>query len=455
MSQSPSGKRPRTESAPASRHDQDEPLRYLNGWGGYLSTEALPKALPDLGNTPQRCPYGLYAEQVNGTSFTKAKHANQRIWFYRCLPSANHKAFRKLDSSRYLMCQATDESTIEQIRWMPLPMPTAKKNFIEGMVAYCGAGDPSMKAGIKIFLYACNANMVDCSFTSSDGDFLIVPEHGTLTVTTECGKMELPSGFIGVIPRGIRFSVDVPATGARGYIAEVFDSHFELPPLGIIGANGNANLRDFEVPVAAFERRTCPWTCYQLFNNELFAYDQDHSPFDVVAWHGNYHPYRYDLAKFCAINTVTYDHLDPSIFCVLTAQTGEFGVACCDFVIFPPRWMVGEKTFRPPYYHKNVMTEFMGNIRGTYEAKEKGFLPGGASLHSHMAAHGPEAEVFEKASTVALAPTPPKHDSLAFMFESYYTFKLSKFANSNLKDPEYMNCWAGLKCNFDAARRDQ
>lgn len=450
-------KKARTETGVRATKGADEPhepIKYHNGFGGYISTEALPKALPDLGNTPQQCPYGLYAEQISGTAFTKAKHANLRTWWYRCLPSAAHQRYHKLDSKKYLMCEQPTENQIEQIRWMPLPMPSTSKNFIEGMVMYCGSGDPTMKAGIRIYLYACNADMVDCSFTSSDGDLLIIPEHGTLDIMTECGRMELPSGFIGVIPRGIRFQVKVPAQGgARGYICEAYDSHFELPPLGVIGANGNANLRDFEVPAAAFERRECKWTCFQLFNNEMFSMEQDHSPFDVVAWHGNYYPWRYDLAKFCAINTVSYDHLDPSIFCVVTAQTGEAGVACCDLAIFPPRWMVAEKTFRPPYYHKNCMSEFMGNVRGTYEAKEKGFLPGGASLHSHMAAHGPEAEVFEKASTCQLGPVPPKHDSLAFMFESYYTFKLSKWAAANLQDPDYMKCWGGLKCHFDPDRR--
>lgn len=424
---------------------------YMNGFQGHFSTEAVKGALPSVGNTPQQCPYGLYAEQINGTSFTKVKHANLRTWWYRIRPSAGHSRYQKVDKSaeKFPVCLEPNQANVEQLRWSPLPMPTKKTTFVEGMVTYCGAGDPSMKAGLRCILYACNADMVNQAYCSSDGDMLILPEHGTLDITTECGKLEVPHGFLVVIPRGIRFSVNVPASGARGYICEVFDNHFELPPMGVIGANGLSNSRDFETPVAWYEDRKVKFQCFQKYCGEMFTYEQDHSPFDVVAWHGNYAPYRYDLAKYCAINTVTYDHLDPSIFCVLTSQTGEAGVASCDFVIFPPRWMVAEKTFRPPYYHKNTMSEFMGNLRGVYEAKiDGGFRPGGATLHSCMAAHGPEAQVHDKASKVDLEPTPPNYDHLAFMFESTYIMKLTSYAASNNVDENYYKCWHGLESHF-------
>jgi len=302
-----------------------------------------------------------------------------------------------------------------------------------------------------VHLYACNQSMKDCSFSSADGDLLVVPQEGPLRVTTECGILDVPPGHIVLIPRGIRFAVAIEGP-SRGYVAEVFDSHFELPSLGVIGANGLSNAHDFEAPVAAFEdREGITWTNYTKYCGAMWRFTQPHSPFDVVAWRGNYYPLRYDLARFCAVNAVNYDHLDPSIFCVLTAPTGEPGVASCDFVIFPPRWMVAERTFRPPYYHKNVMSEFMGNIRGTYEAKVKagGFLPGGASLHSHMVAHGPEAAVFEKASQAELQPMPPKHSDLAFMFESYYTMKLTPFAaTAAFKDHTYLDCYKGFIKHF-------
>jgi homogentisate 1,2-dioxygenase len=428
----------------------DDQLSYHSGFGNYVSSEALPGALPSPHNTPQVCPYGLYAELLSGTSFTKVRHASKKVWMYRIFPSASHGSWTKLDQAHYKMCLQPCVTTPEQRRWKPMPMPTTATTFVEGLTCYCGAGDPKAKGGLRIHLYACNRSMVDSSFCNSDGDFLFVPEHGTLTLKTEMGVLVVPSGHIAVVQRGIKFAVEVPETGARGYVCEVFDGNFELPPMGVIGTNGLANNRDFEMPVAAFEDKSCKWTCFQKFGGELWSYPQEHSPFDVVAWHGNYVPYRYDLAKFCVINSVSYDHLDPSIFCVVTAQTAEPGVATCDFVIFPPRWMVQEKTFRPPYYHRNTMTEFMGNIRGVYEAKEEGFLPGGATLHSCMAAHGPETQVFEKASTCTLEPQPPKNDALAFMFETTYIMQLTSYAASENVDANYQKCWGGFKKHFKA-----
>ena len=448
MSSSQDTKRRRTETGAVTTTGGN--FEYMRGFGSHFSTEALEGALPEVGNTPAKCPYGLYAEQISGTAFTKVRHANQRSWWYRIRPSADH--------SRYQPCQQFGSSvqectngTPEQIRWKPLPMPTTPTTFLEGLHCYCGAGDPATKAGTRIYVYACNQSMGDSSLCNSDGDYLIVPEHGTLDIKTEFGRLTVPSGHICVIQRGMRFTVDVPTTGARGYVCEVYDNHFELPPRGVIGANGLSNERDFETPVAWYEDRDVKWTCYQKYCDKMFTFTQNHSPYDVVAWHGNYAPYRYDLAKFCTVNTVSYDHLDPSIFCVLTSQTGEPGVASCDFVIFPPRWMVAQNTFRPPYYHKNLMSEFMGNIRGVYEAKEEGFLPGGGSLHSCMAAHGPEVSVFDKASNGTNNAVPPNNDCLAFMFESTYMLKMTASGMNENRDQKYtdMGAWNGFKKNFN------
>ena len=424
--------------------------RYMTGWQTYAQTEVLEGAIPAVGNTPQKCPYGLYAEQINGTSFTKAKHANLRTWQYRIRPSAsiNHD-WKPLDNAKFHQTQAPTVVTPESRRWKPLPMPKEPTMFFEGLHAYAGAGAAEGKAGLRCCVYACNKSMVNCSYSSSDGDMLLVPQVGTLDITSEMGRLEVPSGFIAVMPRGVKFSVAVPAEGARGYVCEVFDGHFETPPMGVIGANGLSNLKDFEIPVAHYEDKDVKWTHYQKFNELMFSVGIDHSPFNVVAWSGNYYPFRYDLSKYCVINTVSFDHLDPSIFCVLTAQTGEPGVASCDFVIFPPRWMVATDTFRPPYYHQNTMSEFMGNVAGTYEAKpDGGFQPGGVTLHNTMTPHGPAVEVFEKASNVELKPGAPMPDTMAFMFESTYMMKLTPFAAENLVDREYADCWKGFKKHF-------
>jgi homogentisate 1,2-dioxygenase len=440
-------------------------FKYQSGYGNMFETEALPGALPERGNTPQKCAYGLYAEQINGSAFTAVPRSeNLRTWWYRIRPSiAGHGPWTKLDDGTgaptqwsNALCEPT-VSTPEQIRWQPLPMPAegTKRTFVDGLHCYCGAGDPAAKAGIRIYVYACNADMTNQAFSSSDGDFLIVPQEGSLTLKTECGHLEVPSGFICVVPRGIRFSVvNVPASGARGYVAECFDSHFSMPPMGVIGTNGLTAHRDVEYPVAAYEDIDTPTKCFVKYCGSMWSYDVDHSIFDVVAWHGNYAPFRYDLAKYCVINSVSFDHLDPSIFCVFTAQTAVPGVACCDFVIFPPRWMVQDKSFRPPYYHRNCMSEFMGNIRGAYEAKKEGFLPGGASLHSHMQAHGPEAKVFDAASNAKLVPERAPEENLAFMFESYYTLKLTKFAAENLRDSHYLACWSGFKKYFNPEKKE-
>lgn len=448
----------RTESANATARDgadatSADAAGYMTGFCCELKSEALPGALPEKGNTPQKCAYGLYAEQLTCTAFTKPRHTNFRSWQYRIRPSAaDHGEYKEVAGLH--ITDACDVTTPQQLRWMPPPLPTKRTTFVEGLMTYCGAGDPAMRAGIRIYVYACNASMVNESFNSSDGEMLIVPQLGTLQVTTEFGKLEVPSNFICVIPRGVKFSVAVPASGARGYVCEVFNSRFELPPLGAIGSNGLSNARDFEAPVAAYEDREVTWTHRQKYCDKLFEYTQGHSPFDVVAWHGNVFPYRYDLDKFCVINSVSFDHLDPSIFCVVTAQTGEAGVAVCDFVIFPPRYMVQENTFRPPYYHRNIMAEFMGNIRGVYEAKtDGGFIPGGATLHSPMAAHGPAADVHEKASNAPLTPQAPDPRSQAFMFESAYTMKLTQFAANNFRDANYSGCWKGFKKHFNPNER--
>ncbi|KAL5457206.1 hypothetical protein EMCRGX_G034451 [Ephydatia muelleri] len=403
-----------------------EDLKYHPGFGAEISTEALPHALPKGQNNPQVCPYGLYCEQLSGTAFTAPRESNKRSW----------------------------PPTPNQLRWAPFDVPgeNEKTDWVDGLATVCGAGDPKCREGIAVHVYACNKSMGDRCFYNSDGDFLIVPQLGALHIVSEFGQLYVKPNEIVIIPQGIRFTVNVFGP-TRGYILEVFNGHFQLPNLGPIGANGLANPRDFLSPVAWYEDRELPgndYTVISKFQGKLFAAKQKNSPFDVVAWHGNYYPYKYDLKNFMVINAVAFDHADPSIFTVLTCPTTKPGVAAADFVIFPPRWCVQEHTFRPPYFHRNCMSEFMGLIQGVYEAKEGGFNLGGATLHSMMTPHGPDNAVFVKASTAELKPV--KLDgTMAFMFESSFSMAVTEWGGRtcNKLDAEYHKCWQPLKSHFD------
>ncbi|XP_018023257.1 homogentisate 1,2-dioxygenase [Hyalella azteca] len=426
-------------------------LKYLSGFGSELATEALEGALPEGQNSPQVCPYGLYAEQLSGTAFTAPREANKRAWLYRIRPSVVHKPF-VASSSKHNLDYDFDSRhpNPNQLRWKPFSLPSARTTWVEGLHTVCGAGDPKSRHGVAIHVYLCNTSMVDSAFCNADGDLLIVPQQGTLHLTTEFGLLKVGVGEIVVVQQGMRFAVEVSGA-ARGYVLEVYDAHFVLPNLGPIGANGLANPRDFLAPVAAYEDRDVPFTIIQKYQNHLFEARQDHSCFDVVAWHGNYYPYKYDLNRFMVVNATAFDHCDPSIFTVLTCPSLKPGVAIADFVIFPPRWAVQEHTFRPPYYHRNTMTEFMGLLYGNYEAKETGFLPGGATLHSMMTPHGPDAQCFNAASTEALVPKRVADGTQSFMFETSLGLGLTEWGEKTCCaiDDEYFKCWQPLAKNFD------
>ncbi|TMI10266.1 MAG: homogentisate 1,2-dioxygenase [Betaproteobacteria bacterium] len=424
-------------------------LRYQPGFGSELATEALPGALPQGQNSPQKVGYGLYAEQFSGTAFTAPRHANRRSWLYRLRPAVAHGGFRLLDA-RLLKSAPFEEVATPptQLRWDPLPLPTAPTDFVEGLATMAGNGDRAMQAGIGVHIYTCNRSMHGRYFYDADGELLLVPQQGALQLGTELGRLDVKPGEIALIPRGLRFQVALEDATARGYVCENYGASFRLPELGPIGANGLANARDFLAPVAAFEDRDGDFELVAKFAGNLWSAPIDHSPLDVVAWHGNHVPYKYDLARFNTFNTVSFDHPDPSIFTVLTSPSDTPGTANVDFVIFPPRWIVAEHTFRPPWFHRNVMSEFMGLIHGVYDAKAEGFAPGGASLHNCMSGHGPDAATFDKASKVALAPHKIE-DTLAFMFESRYVIRPTRFA---LETPQlqkdYLDCWKGLAKHF-------
>ncbi|VAI00136.1 unnamed protein product [Triticum turgidum subsp. durum] len=381
---------------------------YLSGLGNSFASEAVPGALPADGhNSPLLCPLGLYAEQLSGTSFTTPRHRNLRTWMYRIKPSVTHDPFHPRDPPNpRLLADFHDPraalATPTQLRWRPADLPPrdadADLDFVDGLYTVCGAGSSFLRHGFAVHMYAANKSMDGCAFCNADGDFLIVPQQGS--------------------------------------------------------ANGLASARDFLSPTAWFEQAHRPgYIIVQKYGGELFTATQDFSPFNVVAWHGNYVPYKYDLSKFCPFNTVLFDHADPSVNTVLTAPTDKPGVALLDFVIFPPRWLVAENTFRPPYYHRNCMSEFMGLIYGVYEAKADGFLPGGASLHSCMTPHGPDTKTYEATISKLGGPdanTPTRlSGTLAFMFESALIPLVCRWAlESPSRDLDYYQCWIGLKSHF-------
>ncbi|KAK1320058.1 Homogentisate 1,2-dioxygenase [Acorus calamus] len=439
----------------------EEP-EYQSGFGNHFSSEARPGALPRGQNSPLICPFGLYAEQISGTSFTAPRKHNQRSWFYRIKPSVTHKPFdRRVPRHNRLVGEfdrSTSSATPTQLRWRPADVPDSPVDFVDGLYTVCGAGSAFLRHGYAIHMYAANKSMDNCAFCNADGDFLIVPQQGRLWITTECGRLFVSPGEIVVLPQGLRFLVDLPDGPSRGYVAEVFGVHFQLPDLGPIGANGLAAPRDFLVPTAWFEEKFHPgYTIVQKFGGDLFVAEQDFSPFNVVAWHGNYVPYKYDLNKFCPFNTVLIDHGDPSINTVLTAPSDKPGIALLDFVIFPPRWLVSEHTFRPPYYHRNCMSEFMGLIYGVYDAKADGFLPGGASLHSCMTPHGPDTKTFEATIAHGKGADPFRiKDTMAFMFESYLIPRVCPWVlDSPYLDCDYYQCWIGLKSHFSSEGSDR
>lgn len=426
-------------------------LQYQSGFGNHFSTEAVPGALPHGQNSPQRAPLGLYAEQLSGSPFTAPRHLNRRTWTYRIRPSVTHKPF-EIAEQKQVRSGPFDEvpTPPNQMRWNPLPIPTEPTDFVDGIVTMGGNGDPAVQNGVAIHLYAANQSMKDRFFYNADGEMLIVPQLGSLVFHTELGTLAVRPGEICVIPRGIKFRVELADKEARGYICENYGLNFRLPDLGPIGANGLANSRDFLTPVASYEDLDRNCTITAKFLGKLWQAEIDHSPLDVVAWHGNYAPYKYDLFRFNCINSVSFDHPDPSIFTVLTAPSMVPGTANCDFAIFPPRWMVAENTFRPPWFHRNMMNEFMGLIVGQYDAKAEGFFPGGASLHNCMSGHGPDAETYERASQADLKPY-RLEETMAFMFETQYVVRPTKFAlETKILQHEYYECWQGLKKNYRA-----
>lgn len=426
---------------------------YISGFGNEFATQALPGTLPEGRNSPQKVAHGLYAEQLTGTAFTAPRHANRRSWLYRIRPAAMHGAFSPFEQPRFHNDFQSGPVTPDQLRWDPLPMPEAATDFVEGLFTMAGNGSAEAQAGIGIHLYAANRSMQDRFFYNADGELLIVPQLGRLRIATELGVLEVEPQEIALIPRGVRFRVELVDGTARGYVCENFGAMFRLPDLGPIGSNGLANPRDFLIPEAAFEDidapKDKPFELVGKFQGHLWRADIGHSPLDVVGWHGNYAPCKYDLRRFNAIGTISYDHPDPSIFLVLHSPSDTPGTSNIDFAIFPPRWLVAQDTFRPPWFHRNIASEYMGLIHGTYDAKADGFVPGGSSLHNSMTGHGPDAATFDKASTADLSQPDVISGTMAFMFETRAVIRPTTQAlAANHRQRDYQACWAGLEKHF-------
>jgi homogentisate 1,2-dioxygenase len=430
---------------------------YMSGFGNDFETEALPGALPQGQNSPQRCPYGLYAEQLSGTPFTAPHGINARSWLYRMRPSVKHAScFRRTDVPLWKTASHTPAHGLPlgQLRWDPLPIPNEPLTFVTGLRTMTTAGDVYSQTGMAAHVFHVTQDMEDDYFMNADGELLIVPQTGSLDIATELGRIGIAPGDIAVIPRGTKFKVLLQDGPARGYVCENYGARFTLPSRGPIGANCLANPRDFKTPVASFEDKEKPCRLTVKWCGGFHVAEIGHSPLDVVAWHGNYAPYKYDLRTFAPVGAILFDHPDPSIFTVLTAPSGETGTANVDFVIFPERWQVAEHSFRPPWYHSNIMSEFMGLIFGQYDAKAQGFAPGGISLHNCMLPHGPDKDAFDKASSGELKPQ-KLENTLAFMFETRYPQLVADYA---AKLPElqsdYADCWLGLEKHFDPKRRE-
>lgn len=425
---------------------------YMSGFGNDFETEALDGALPQGQNSPQRCPYGLYAEQLSGTPFTAPRGKNERSWCYRIQPSVKHSnRFKKIEmpfwkSAPHIL---DDIISLGQYRWNPISSDT-KTNFINGMRTMTTAGDVNTQVGMAAHIYVATENMENEYFYSADSELLIVPQEGQLRFFTEMGIIDLEPQEIAIIPRGLLFKVEILNGPARGFVCENYGAKFDLPNRGPIGANCLANPRDFKTPIAAFEDKSITSTVTIKWCGQFHTTEIDHSPLDIVAWHGNYAPCKYDLRTFSPVGALLFDHPDPSIFTVLTAPSGVEGTANIDFVLFRDRWSVAENTFRPPWYHKNIMSELMGNIHGIYDAKPEGFAPGGMSLHNMMLPHGPDMDAFEKATNSELIPQ-KMQNTMSFMFETRFPQHLTSFAakEAPIQD-DYIDCWSSLKKNFSS-----
>ena len=446
-----------------------DPYRYQPGFGNRFATEAIPGVLPQACNTPQRCKYDLISEQLNGTPFVSPRASLLHAWFYRIHPSVAHRPFKRLPKQPDLEATFSPlnpnvEFSPQDLGWDQFSIPSTAEgdeiDFVDVLKTIGGHGDPTVKEGLAVHVYLANAPMRNRAFCNNDGDMLILPQEGRLDIQTEFGRLMARPGELVVIQAGMRFTVTLPDGVGRGYIQEIYGSHYELPELGPVGSNGMALPRDFEIPVASFDVDLSPWEMVVKLAGQLFAYSQDHTPYDVVAWHGNYAPYKYAMEKFVASATVDRDQSDPSIYCVLTARSKIPGVALSDFLVFTPKWSVTRNTFRPPYYHRNVATEIMGMMYGTWHGSATVLAPGGLTYEPSYMPHGESYERWKEATAADLRPERVGEGAMAFMMHISGHVSLTKYAleRSGALQPIQADMWQGFKPGFldhiDQVRED-
>lgn len=424
-------------------------------------SEALPGALPKRQNSPQHPPYGLYPELISGSAFTVPRVKNRYSWLYRIRPTVQHAAFRRADYElwahpRWLNPPFSHPCPPVQFRFRPVQPATADTDFVDGTTTLAASGSPASQEGCSANVYAASTSMSAKGrfLRNADADMLLLPQEGRLIIKSELGELEVEPWELALVPRGITFQVNLASgtSHARGYFLENFGDHFVVPDLGPIGvSSGLAHPRHFLAPEAQYEELKGNFELVSKFLGRLYRSPLSHSPLDVVAWYGSHVPCKYDMRLFMALNTVTYDHPDPSIGTVLSAYTASPGLANVDFVIFPPRWMVGENTFRPPWFHRNCMSEFMGLLTGSYDAKPDSFLPGASSVHNRFVPHGPDHQAVDRGTAQDTSKPERYGGTLAFMWETKLVWHPTEYALTELDDHTYPECWQGIQARFNAS----
>ncbi|KIV84436.1 homogentisate 1,2-dioxygenase [Exophiala sideris] len=445
---------------------KNDPYEYMPGFNNTFESEAVPGTTPQGQNSPRCVRFGLYAEQMTASAFVAPRHHNKKAWLYRARPAVAHRGFTELPDNKdmeanFLPMNPLVHISPAQLAWLPFDIPSNGVDFVDGLHTIAGSGEPTLREGLATLIksttlpsvthvYLADKSMENRAFVNSDGDFLIVPQQGALNIQTEFGPLYVQPGEIVVIQRGQRFRISLEGP-SRGYILEIWGANFELPELGPLGANGLANARDFLCPKAQYSvTENDPWEIVYKLGGKFFKSTQSHCPFDVVAWHGNYVPYKYDLIKFVNVGSISVDHIDPSIFCVLTARSRDPDAPLADFLIFSPRWDVASHTYRPPYYHRNVASELMGLIYGEYGGRSDEFQPGGVSYECGMVPHGVAYEVRIKAASETEVPQMQiSKGAVAFIFESSRPFTIADWAwNSTKKHEHEPKMWDNLADNF-------
>lgn len=399
------------------------------------SSEAVSGAVPAVNNSPQKPPLGLRTERISGGSFVAPRELSYQTWLYRLRASIAHSDWARLrvsgadegygPPSPVRPANVTPNSRL----WGGFPAPAAGSHWANGQQLLGRNGDPQAKEGMALWVFSVTASMPPRqAFASLDGEALVIPQSGALDIQTELGRLVVRQNEIAVIPRNVRYRVCLPeGKPCRGYVCELYQGHFRLPDLGVIGSTGLANVRDFQVPKAFVDATVhshlgttqapgpgAPtgvddgeWSIVARLVGNLWHCTQAHTPFDVVGWHGTCYPFKYDLARFCALGNLVFDEHDPSLFVVLTARHhgAEPTTAVVDFAVIPPRWMAARDTNWLPYFHRNTMQEFFGPIvalqDGAHPLNATGetnrFAPFGAGLNGCMSTHGPSERDFQAA----------------------------------------------------------